>query len=151
MSSTVHADDTIAQAGLADAEHHGIPPQNEAKGSMDVRKESMVGHEVHSTTDDEEWPDKPSEEDLRTLRRVSGRIKWSMWTIAFVELCERFSYYGSSVLYTNFVNHPLPDGSTTGAPDSTNGQAGALGKGPQAAQAISLFNQFFAYLMPLLG
>lgn len=153
MSSTVHADDAIAQAGLADAENHGLPPydQTPAKGSMDVRKASLVAHEVSSATDDGEYPDKPTEEELRTLRRVSGRIKWSMWTIAFVELCERFSYYGSSVLYTNFVNNPLPDGSNTGAPDSTAGKAGALGKGTQAAQAISLFNQFFAYLMPLLG
>ncbi|KAL7936440.1 PTR2 domain-containing protein [Trichoderma chlorosporum] len=98
---------------------------------------------------DDEYDDFPTEEELRTLRRVSGVIKWSMYTIAFVELCERFSYYGSSVLYTNFVNRPLPAGSTTGsAPD---GRPGALGMGPKAAQGISLFNQFFAYIMPLVG
>ncbi|KAL2810336.1 POT family-domain-containing protein [Aspergillus granulosus] len=93
--------------------------------------------------------EKPTDEELNTLRRVSGKIPWIMWTIAFVELCERFSYYGTSVLYTNFVNRPLPPGSTTGsAPD---GLPGALGMGPKAAQGISLFNQFFAYLTPLLG
>jgi POT family proton-dependent oligopeptide transporter len=77
-----------------------------------------------------------------------------MYTIAFVEACERFSYYGSAVLYTNFVAQPLPDGSNTGAPVDPNdpqAQAGALGMGPKAAQGISLFNQFFAYLMPLVG
>ncbi|CEL06514.1 Putative Peptide transporter PTR2-A [Aspergillus calidoustus] len=93
--------------------------------------------------------EKPTDEELNSLRRVSGKIPWIMWTIAFVELCERFSYYGSAVLYTNFVNRPLPPGSTTGsAPD---GLPGALGLGPKAAQGISLTNQFFAYLTPLMG
>ena len=39
-----------------------------------------------------------SAEDLRTLRRVSGKITWIAFTIAFVELCERFSYYGTTVV-----------------------------------------------------
>ncbi|KFH43144.1 peptide transporter-like protein [Hapsidospora chrysogenum ATCC 11550] len=152
MTTTVNLDtDAIAQAGLADAEHGGVY-NNPAKGSMDVTKEKeTLGHDVVSTTDSEDYPDKPTEEEMRTLRRVSGKIKWTMWTIAFVELCERFSYYGSAVLYTNFVNAPLPEGSTTGAPANLDGQPGALGMGPRAAQGISLFNQFMAYLTPLLG
>lgn len=147
--TTVVNDDTIANAGIAAG---GIPAPYPARGSIDVdNKEQHLQHDVLSTTDSEEWPDKPTEEELHTLRRVSGKIMWSMWTIAFVELCERFSYYGSAVLYTNFVNHKLPEGSTTGAPVEYGGQPGALGMGPQAAQGISLFNQFFAYVMPLLG
>jgi POT family proton-dependent oligopeptide transporter len=148
MTNAVNLDtDAIARAGLADPETHGVP-QIAAKGSMDKGPR----HDLRQT--DSEFDDAPTEEDLRTLRRVSGVIKWSMYTIAFVELCERFSYYGSSVLYTNFVNKPLPDGSNTGAPvdpSAPNAQAGAMGRGPQAAQAISLFNQFFAYVMPLVG
>jgi POT family proton-dependent oligopeptide transporter len=146
--TTVVNDEIIADAGLGNA---GIPAPPPARGSIDVANKETLTHDVTSTTDDEDWPDKPTEEELRTLRRVSGKIMWSMWTIAFVELCERFSYYGSSVLYTNFVNHPLPPGSTTGAPVEYGGQPGALDMGPKAAQGISLFNQFFAYLMPLLG
>lgn len=42
----------------------------------------------------------PTEEELRTLRRVSGQIPWTAFTIAFVELCERFGYYGCQVLCT---------------------------------------------------
>lgn len=148
--SAVNNDDAIANAGLTSG---GIPPPYPAKGSIDVNREDKetFSHDVLSTTDSEDWPDKPTEEELRTLPRVSGKIKWSMWTIAFVELCERFSYYGSAVLYTNYVNHPLPDGSNTGASLEDGGQAGALGMGPKAAQGISLFNQFFAYIMPLVG
>jgi POT family proton-dependent oligopeptide transporter len=141
MTSTGPIDnDAIARSGLVDPEAHGIP-QVAAKGSMDVTRRSV------SDSDDE----LPTEEELQTLRRVSGKIKWAMYTIAFVEACERFSYYGSAVLYTNFVAQKLPPGSNTGAPLDPDGQAGALGMGPKAAQGISLFNQFFAYLMPLVG
>ena len=156
MTTTTNLDtDAIARAGLFDAEHHGIvanEPESAARGTMDVHAEKEF-HDItaSSTGDDDDYPDKPTSEELKTLRRVSGKIMWGMWTIAFVELCERFSYYGSSVLYTNFVNHPLPAGSNTGAPPGGDGLPGAVGLGPKAAQGISLFNQFFAYVMPLLG
>jgi len=42
--------------------------------------------------------EEPTEEDLATLPRISGKIPWSAFTIAFVELCERFGYYGCAVL-----------------------------------------------------
>jgi len=42
--------------------------------------------------------EEPTEEDLATLPRVSGQIPWTAFTIAFVELCERFGYYGCQVL-----------------------------------------------------
>lgn len=151
MTTTINLDnDAIAQSGLVDPENKGHP-YNPAHGSMDAqaRKASLQHHDV--MLDDEDYEGKPTDEEMQTLRRVSGKIMWSMWTIAFVELCERFSYYGSAVLYTNFVNKPLPEGSTTGAPAGGHGQPGALGMGTKAAQGISLFNQFFAYLMPLLG
>ncbi len=40
----------------------------------------------------------PTAEELTTLRRVSGQIPWTAYTIAFVELCERFSYYGTTAV-----------------------------------------------------
>jgi POT family proton-dependent oligopeptide transporter len=42
--------------------------------------------------------EEPTMEELQTLRRVSGKIPWTAFTIAFVELCERFGYYGCQVL-----------------------------------------------------
>lgn len=140
--------DAIALSGLADAEHHGVH-DHDSKGHLDVNKE--IADPYVTTDDDDEWPDKPTDEERQTLRRVSGKIPWTMYTIAFAELAERFSYYGSSVLYTNFVNNPLPMGSNTGSDPSENGKPGALGMGTKAAQGISLFNQFFAYITPLLG
>ncbi|CCF38063.1 POT family protein [Colletotrichum higginsianum] len=95
-------------------------------------------------------PDAPTDEELQTLRRVSDHIPFKLFTIAFVELCERFSYYGSViVVITNFIQQPLPPGSTTGA--APNGQPGALGMGQQASTGITTFNQFWQYFMPLFG
>jgi POT family proton-dependent oligopeptide transporter len=47
----------------------------------------------------------PNEEDLRSLRRVAGKIPWTTFTVAFVELCERFSYYGTTAVCT-FTAYP---------------------------------------------
>ncbi|KAJ0288817.1 hypothetical protein COL940_001807 [Colletotrichum noveboracense] len=98
-------------------------------------------------------PDAPTDEELKTLRRVADHIPFKLFTIAFVELCERFSYYGSViVVITNFIQQPLPPGSTTGRGiDSPKGQPGALGMGQQASTGITTFNQFWQYFMPLFG
>jgi POT family proton-dependent oligopeptide transporter len=48
----------------------------------------------------------PSEEELHgpnALRRVSAPIPWAVYTVAFVELCERFSYYGTQVVCMFFL------------------------------------------------
>jgi hypothetical protein len=49
----------------------------------------------------DEWP---TEEDLVTLRKVPDRIPWASYTVAFVELCERFSYYGSTVICMSLLS-----------------------------------------------
>jgi hypothetical protein len=43
----------------------------------------------------------PTPEELdgeHALKRISAPIPWSVYTVAFVELCERFSYYGTQVV-----------------------------------------------------
>lgn len=73
-------------------------------------KEALAGEKRHSSATSHslnEAPvefeadlvgETPTEEELKTLRRVSGKIPWQIFTIAFVELCERFGYYGCQVL-----------------------------------------------------
>ncbi|THX86554.1 PTR2-domain-containing protein [Aureobasidium pullulans] len=149
MSNTVLDANELAKAHVPEASMQGTAfERNAGRGSMDVGKAEPL-YEV-KTPETEVYDDLPTEEDLKTLRRVSGKINWAAYTVAFAELAERFSYYGSSILYTNFVQWPLPEGSRTGA-GGLNGQPGALGMGQSAAQGISLFNQFFAYFMPLIG
>jgi hypothetical protein len=46
--------------------------------------------EGHPTDDELEGPN--------ALRRISAPIPWAIYTVAFVELCERFSYYGTQVV-----------------------------------------------------
>lgn len=40
----------------------------------------------------------PTEEELATLRRVAGTLPVAAYSVAFVELCERFSYYGATAV-----------------------------------------------------
>lgn len=92
----------------------------------------------------------PTEEEVQSLRRVRGKIDWTIYSIAFIELCERFAYYGTTAVFVNFIQHPLPPGSSTGA-GGTYGQPGALGLGQRASTGLTLFNSFWSYVMPMLG
>ena len=133
----------LAKAGVGDAGIQGtITEAKSGIGRMDA------SDSLHDTDHKQErYEDTPTDEELNSLRRVSGKIPWTAWTIAFVELCERFSYYGTTVVYVNFVQHPLPEGSNTGA-GGHDGQSGALGRGQRMSTGLTLFNQFWAYVFP---
>jgi proton-dependent oligopeptide transporter, POT family len=62
-----------------------LPPVYEGKGTLSA---------VYAQESD----DAPTLEELHTLRRVRDHIPWKAFTVAFVELCERFSYYGTTVV-----------------------------------------------------
>lgn len=79
----------------------------------------------------------PTDEELRSLRRVPGTLPWPMFSVAFVELCERFSYAGTVAVFVNFIQRPLPAGSTTGAVHD-NSVPGALGMGQRASTGLIL-------------
>ena len=65
--------------------------EKQGRGSIDVT-------DITATSSDDGTASEITQEELDTLRRVSGKIPWSAYTIAFVELCERFSYYGTTVV-----------------------------------------------------
>ncbi|KAF1980936.1 MFS peptide transporter [Aulographum hederae CBS 113979] len=114
------------------------------EGTSFDEKQVAVDGEAVSVSDSD-----ISYEDLKSLRRVAGKIPWTSYTIAFVEFCERFSYYGTTTVFVNFIQRPLPDGSTTGA--GHEGQSGALDMGQRASTGLTTFNSFWSYIMPLLG
>lgn len=64
---------------------------------------------------DPEYDNIPTEAELHganALRRVAAPIPWAVYTVAFVELCERFSYYGTQVVCKLFLTRPslfIPD------------------------------------------
>ncbi|KDR86044.1 hypothetical protein GALMADRAFT_109580 [Galerina marginata CBS 339.88] len=92
----------------------------------------------------------PTDEERAVLRRVPDNIPWDSYLIAIVEFAERFSYYGSSVVFTNFIQRPLPPGSRTGAA-GLHGQAGALGLGQRASTGLTTFYLFWSFITPLFG
>lgn len=107
--------------------------------------------QLQDDSDDDDDLIKPSEEDLDSLRRVPAPLPWIAFTVAFVELCERFAYYGTTAVMVNFIQQPLPPGSTTGNDPLPDGQPGALDAGQRASTGLVLFNKFWAYFVPLLG
>jgi proton-dependent oligopeptide transporter, POT family len=52
---------------------------------------------------------------------------------------------------TNFIQKPLPEGSTTGNDPRPDGRPGALGAGQRASTGLVTFNRFWAYFIPLFG
>lgn len=77
----------------------------------------------------------PTEEEKKTLRRVGDKVPKAAFLVAIVELCERFTYYGASGLFQNYIQRPL---------DGRDGP-GALGLGHQGATGLSTFFQFWCY------
>lgn len=92
---------------------------------------------------DEEHEIQPTLEDWRTLPRVADHIPPTAWMVVFCELCERFTYYGASGPFQNYIQHPPPA--------VKNGQAGAIGAGQEVATSLLLFFQFFCYITPIFG
>jgi len=92
--------------------------------------------------------------EYQTLRRVADRLPVSAWLVVIVEFAERWTYYGTTNLYSNYIRAPLPRGSTNGAvlpADRLVGVAGALGQGQQKSFAIRTFNSFWVYITPFVG
>lgn len=85
----------IAQAAVPNAPLAGtVAEKRLGRGSIDGGVQEVPRASADGFDDD----DDVTEEELHTLRRVSGKIPWPAFTIAFVELCERFSYYGTTVV-----------------------------------------------------
>ncbi|KAF2627121.1 peptide transporter PTR2-A [Macroventuria anomochaeta] len=126
-----------------------------AKGMKD---ESIIEKQEPQTSTSEELvgpngEQYPADEDWATLRRVYGKVDWMIYVIGIVEMCERFAYYGTTAVFVNFIQQDLPtEGPFPSAGAAgTDGQAGALGMGQQASTGLVQFNQFFSYVMPMVG
>lgn len=107
-----------------------------APGPINEKNEKHLiipDHSSPSVSDEKDaFPDAdgkeyPTPEEVDTLRRVCGTVPWSAYTIAFVELCERFSYYGTTVVCKYDLNHEFLK---LGGDESANreGQSSTLSK-----------------------
>ncbi|GAB7347471.1 hypothetical protein MBLNU459_g4384t1 [Dothideomycetes sp. NU459] len=86
--------------------------------------------------------DMPTEEEKRTLRKVSDTLPWSAFLIAIVELCERFTYYGLSGVMNNYISNSYHD---------SNGLPGAIGLDQEGATGLTNFFSFWCYVTPIIG
>lgn len=78
------------------------------------------------TADGEE----PTDEEKASLRKVADKLPWSAFIVCIVELCERFTYYGLSGPFQNYIENSY-GGSLPGA----------LGMGQTAATGGFFFLQ----------
>lgn len=149
-------DPTEAQlAAVSLGIEEGIHGKNSTEDSYKSKEDSYIVDEKRAESplsDDDNnggLGPTPTEEEKQTLPHMPGPINFAAFLIAFIELAERFSYYGSTIVFTNFIQQPLPEGSTTGA--TKTGQAGALGMGQQASTGLTTFNQVSISLFLRLG
>ena len=118
------------------------PPDTKHEGPAINHKVEVPPFYDGTATAQEEYLDDetlPTEEELATLRRIPDHIPVKAYTIALVELLERFSYYGTTAVFVNFISKPNP-GTATGRainPHSAQAQPGALGKGQKASTGLT--------------
>ncbi|KAH8103418.1 oligopeptide transporter [Cristinia sonorae] len=141
----LHSDDAAYQ-GFAEAKRDEF----EIKGKSSSTTDEASDHVVNMNDGIHDGLTFPTPEEQVTLRRVADTVPWTAYMIAFVELAERFSYYGTQVVYANFIQFKLPAGSHTGAGHKLH-QSGALGMGQRAATGLNTFNTFWVYVIPLFG
>ena len=89
----MNAASTLETMEVANGHEPAMPSQTKPMMPTDT-KESIEQSQM-SQIDEFETP---TTEEMATLRRVSGQIPWTAYTVAFVELCERFSYYGTTAV-----------------------------------------------------
>jgi POT family proton-dependent oligopeptide transporter len=76
------------------ASNHEVAPLPVAQGQASGRHDSIV----YADSSDFEHGEYPTAEEIQTLRRVPDHIDYKVYALAFVELVERFSYYGTTVV-----------------------------------------------------
>ncbi|KAJ7616086.1 di/tri peptide transporter 2 [Roridomyces roridus] len=80
-------------------------------------------------------------EDTENLRHVGDKIPTGAWLVAFVALCERFTYYGISAPLQNYMQNSRDDPL----------RPGALGLGESTATRLSYLLTFLVYLTSFGG
>ncbi|ODV70252.1 PTR2-domain-containing protein [Hyphopichia burtonii NRRL Y-1933] len=95
--------------------------------------------ELKTSFEDDEGRE-PTEYEMKNLRHVSEKIPLRCWLVAVVELGERFTYYGLSAPFQNYMQN--------GPHDSPKG---VLQLGNTGATGLSYFWTFWCYVSPILG
>ncbi|KAI8972468.1 POT family-domain-containing protein [Pilobolus umbonatus] len=106
--------------------------------AMSVEKEKDV------YVEDEIDRIEPTPEDWKTLREVPDTIPRPAFLVILIEFCERFTYYGLTGPFQNYIQNANPPSYPAELP-------GAMGKGQQTATALTTFFQFWCYVTPIIS
>lgn len=108
------AGDVTEPIAAAEIKAEIIDEKRRASVIADPRASSIARQDRAVNNDDEPSAvptglEAPTMEEMATLRRVPNHIPAKLFTIAFIELCERFSYYGCTVVckLRNSFHSPL--------------------------------------------
>ncbi|CAO3668303.1 unnamed protein product [Umbelopsis ramanniana] len=118
----------------------------EEKITTEPTKAEIVDEQPGSIehVEDDAYGPAPTEEEWKSLREVADSVPMSAFLVILIEFCERFTYYGLSGPFQNYIQNDPP-------PSYPAEQPGALGKGQQTATALSTFFQFWCYITPIFG
>lgn len=132
-----HATEVELRTSLA-----GRPVQDMAGGEepRDIMTKSEAAYDATSMSS--AGANEPTDEEKRTLRKVADKLPWATFLVAVVELCERFTYYGLSGPFQNYISNSYHD---------PNGLPGAIGLNQSGATGLTNFFQFWCYVTPVLG
>ncbi|KAI9364318.1 POT family-domain-containing protein [Pilaira anomala] len=112
----------------------------------DIKYESSVHQHVdeleYSRTGEPLIP--PTEEDWANLKEMADDIPKAAYLVILIEFCERFTYYGLTGPFQNYIQNPAPESYPAELP-------GAMDRGQQTATALNTFFQFWCYVTPIIG
>lgn len=101
MESQLIAGYGFAQADEAGLDKHVIAPPHFGGDHHSVKEKESKGEVVESVNQiDEEYDYNVSDDDRANLRRVPAPMPWTAFLVAICELAERFSYYGTTQVFT---------------------------------------------------
>ncbi|KAF7342262.1 POT family-domain-containing protein [Mycena venus] len=123
-------DSTVVQAAVDE-------PSNYGSQQSVVISDKESSHHAHSiavhTLPSVVHP--PTSEEMATLRRVGDKIPIGAWLVALIGFAERFTYYGVTAPFQNYMQNSRDDPL----------RPGALGLGQASATRLSYFLTFLVY------
>ncbi|KAI9487820.1 MAG: POT family-domain-containing protein [Benjaminiella poitrasii] len=116
--------------------------ENDLKDSFSIQEKEQ--YQEFEIDENGELRVEPTEEDYKNLREIADSIPKAAYLVILLEFCERFTYYGLTGPFQNYIQNPNPPSYPADFP-------GAMGKGQQTATALTTFFQFWCYITPILG
>jgi hypothetical protein len=102
-SVSTNVEDNVhpGEPGVIGTVEHKLPVHH-------VVQETPLRHEDEEI--DAEGNIRPTDLELKTLRRVPVALPWSAYLMCVVSFAERASYFGCKQVFVNFIYNPLPVG-----------------------------------------